>query len=414
MTRSRILALCLTSFVAVFGVHVHAGGFAPLSVGLGPPRAEAQIDVDTRRCINTANRSLRTVLKAIQNDARSCIQDGAKGKLDDPDTIEVCVDADRKEKVAKAKQRSSDNLADDCAEASTDVLLDLFGVSTGEVGPRVGDAATEKERRVLDAMFGDSLDAAVVSKDADRDAAKCQDNVLQKVFVCQNVRLSEFARCTKKALKSGVLPTPADLSDTCLGTSGPSQPDEREKIAKACRPNLAAEKPSQLAKTVNKTCVDPGVVLSDAFPGCRTDDPEELARCLDTLVACEVCETLRDVAAMTRSCDEFDDGVHNGSCPTACGGPPYCDDGNACTHDSCDDVTGQCVHELVVCNDGNACTVDVCLPAFGCDFVAVDCDDGDSCTVDSCNPTTGQCQSHSTPCPPGFSFDCAVGVCVMI
>jgi hypothetical protein len=47
-----------------------------------------------------------------------------------------------------------------------------------------------------------------------------------------------------------------------------------------------------------------------------------------------------------------------------------CDDGNACTDDSCDDVTG-CSHAQKGCDDGNLCTTDSCDPADpdgdGCD-----------------------------------------------
>ena len=86
-----------------------------------------------------------------------------------------------------------------------------------------------------------------------------------------------------------------------------------------------------------------------------------------------------------------------------------CDDNNACTDDSCDEVKG-CVSlaNAVTCSDGNACTAgdtckdgacasgqavecvdanpcttDVCLAASGCQHLAnkAACDDGDACTV---------------------------------
>jgi|GEM_PF-2997744 len=47
------------------------------------------------------------------------------------------------------------------------------------------------------------------------------------------------------------------------------------------------------------------------------------------------------------------------SCPADCG----CDDGNACTVDSCNDETGQCEFSVdeMMCDDGDACTHDVCI-----------------------------------------------------
>jgi hypothetical protein len=70
-------------------------------------------------------------------------------------------------------------------------------------------------------------------------------------------------------------------------------------------------------------------------------------------------------------------------CPAECVGDGDCDDGNACTDDSCEE--GSCVNEEVVCqDDGNECTAETCDPETGCgsDNVA----DGTSCDggVGSC------------------------------
>jgi hypothetical protein len=59
--------------------------------------------------------------------------------------------------------------------------------------------------------------------------------------------------------------------------------------------------------------------------------------------------------------------------------PVVCDDGDACTGDSCDPGTGECVS----------------TPGF-------DCDDGDLCTDDSCDPETGACVNvPADPRQPG-------------
>ena len=108
---------------------------------------------------------------------------------------------------------------------------------------------------------------------------------------------------------------------------------------------------------------------------------------------------------------------------------PPCDDGNACTIDSCDPATGICRNEPVSCDDGNACTTDTCDSSAGCVHEArtgscdtdprdcqvqdcVDgtcqatllpvgsaCDDKESCTAsDACDPS-GNCVG--LPLPPG-------------
>ncbi len=128
-----------------------------------------------------------------------------------------------------------------------------------------------------------------------------------------------------------------------------------------------------------------------------------------------------------------------------CGGgaPLDCDDGDKCTADSCNSITG-CAHSPISCDDNNPCTTDACHPAFGCthapnaaacddgdgcttgDHCAagacvggppLSCDDGNPCTADACGPL-GVC-AHTTlegACDDGnpctISSKCSEGVCV--
>jgi hypothetical protein len=104
--------------------------------------------------------------------------------------------------------------------------------------------------------------------------------------------------------------------------------------------------------------------------------------------------------------------------------PPLCDDGNPCTVDGCDPLsgctsevkacadedpcsidscdvkTGECQHKNDPCDDGNACTVGACLPEEGCTYSAIDCQDGDACTADGCTPSAG-CQHDALNCDDG-------------
>jgi hypothetical protein len=79
-----------------------------------------------------------------------------------------------------------------------------------------------------------------------------------------------------------------------------------------------------------------------------------------------------------------------------------CDDDNACTVDTCDTSTGQCVYTAIICNDNIGCTADVCDPALGCSF-AYACDDNDACTDDSCTDPgpAGQCVHTTHSCNDG-------------
>src|SRR5207245_2006933 len=82
---------------------------------------------------------------------------------------------------------------------------------------------------------------------------------------------------------------------------------------------------------------------------------------------------------------------------------PPCDDGNACTSDTCDPSTGTCGHAPIVCDDANPCTTDTCDPAIGCVFdplsAGTSCDDGNACTAGDVCDDAARCAG--TPEPSG-------------
>ncbi|MDQ3177102.1 MAG: MopE-related protein [Actinomycetota bacterium] len=129
------------------------------------------------------------------------------------------------------------------------------------------------------------------------------------------------------------------------------------------------------------------------------------------------CDGTQAVACVAGAPDltECDDGdACNGgeTCDAAtcvAGTPPALDDGNACTADSCDPVTGPTHDPLpsgTPCADGDVCNGDeTCDGAGACaPGVPPSLDDGNACTDDSCDPITGA--AHE-PSPVGTS--CADG-----
>jgi formylglycine-generating enzyme required for sulfatase activity len=162
------------------------------------------------------------------------------------------------------------------------------------------------------------------------------------------------------------------------------------------------------------TCEEPSepcrvAICDPATGGCSERDAEDGAACDDGDLCSEGDACADGFCAAT---------------PVVCG-----DDGNPCTEDVCDDLTGFCGipledgtpvpdddlcdgteaclggavqdGEAVVCtDDGNPCTTDVCDPATGACGGPVDvptsCDDGDPCTeADAC--VTGVCQGTIVP-----------------
>ena len=97
-----------------------------------------------------------------------------------------------------------------------------------------------------------------------------------------------------------------------------------------------------------------------------------------------------------------------------------CSDGNVCTDDTCDVVTGRCAHapNAAPCDDQQACTVsDVCSGSV-CAGAPQDCNDSNVCTTDSCTPATGECAhvNNSNSCNDGNACTtndgCVAGSCV--
>ncbi len=109
----------------------------------------------------------------------------------------------------------------------------------------------------------------------------------------------------------------------------------------------------------------------------------------------------------TNPCNDWDACTTGDVCSAgACAGPGVlnCDDGNPCTDDACDPGTG-CTHaaNTIPCNDGNPCTTgDTCANSSCLGEGDLDCNDGNPCTNDSCSPLTGCSHAPNTiPCNDG-------------
>jgi len=142
------------------------------------------------------------------------------------------------------------------------------------------------------------------------------------------------------------------------------------------------------------TCTD-----DDCDPGSGCTHTNNTAPCSDGS-ACTVGDT-----------------CSGGSCDP--GAPPNCDDGNVCTNDGCNPASG-CTHanNTVPCSDGSVCTVgDTCSGGVCAGGSSLNCDDGNPCTDDGCNPVSGCTHSNNTaPCGDGNACTsgdaCNGGACV--
>ncbi len=102
--------------------------------------------------------------------------------------------------------------------------------------------------------------------------------------------------------------------------------------------------------------------------------------------------------------------VPDGGCKTQAS----CDDGIPCTVDTCDLTTGDCLHEPQesLCPSGPYCAGDNgCNPQMGCVTTPRNCDDGIACTHDSCDEAMMSCAHvpDDSLCPVGFACDAMLG-----
>jgi cysteine-rich repeat protein len=257
-------------------------------------------DKEQQKCILELNKNFAKVAKTQGTEISKCIKDGSKDKLVGQ-SIEQCTTADNGGKVAQATQKTIDKAADKCASDPNDPAFPDFGVTDPNTVNRI---AIQTELALIHEIFGFDLDEAIFSHDGETKAAsKCQQLVADSVRKCQDAKLKEFNRCTKEGLKDESIQSSLDLQ-ACMGV------DPKGNIAKACDP-VSGTIPSK----IDKKCVGKGVDLLGAFASCDTDDPGELATCLDQIVECQVCLALNEADALDRDCDDFDDEVANESCP---------------------------------------------------------------------------------------------------
>ncbi len=288
---------------------------------LTPIESRAQVQTkDQQKCVNQQNKRFQQLASTAGKNACDCIKNFAKDKADKlgPDgTAQGCLMADVKGKVAKAKQKTSDDFVKKCTGLDKNGLSRLadFGVTDPNT---VNRAALSKEIQLIRNIFGPNLDTALFSQDTNKAAAKCQQLVTKATKKCQDAKLKEFNKCKRNGLKDKDNPFD-DVSDleACMGD------DPKGTIAKFCDFD-DGKKVDGIRKMLDKKCRD--VSLSAAFPGCGTDDPNLTHRCLETFVECRVCTALNEADGLARDCDLFDDDQANGSCTPPIGS-------NTCTID---------------------------------------------------------------------------------
>ncbi len=262
--------------------------------------ASAEADLqneDQQKCANTLSKSLTNLATAQGHEIYTCLKLGAKQRLDD--SIESCLTADLKGKIARARAKTDSDLHKFCATERPD-----FGMSTASLSAAidiVNEGAVLKELDLVRDLFGSDLDAVIEPVAGDKDRSECQLIVAKDVTKCQDAHLKAYATCKRLGLKSSI--QDAAGLEACVGE------DPEGKLAMTCSPA-----DGKIARDLAKQCAE--VDLAGAVPGCASSDPAHVAACLNARVRCRACSTLNAVEDLNRDCNVFDDGVANQSCLT--------------------------------------------------------------------------------------------------
>jgi YD repeat-containing protein len=189
-----------------------------------------------------------------------------------------------------------------------------------------------------------------------------------------------------------------NASATCVAGAPPSLDDGNPCTKDSCDPSLGVQ---HIPAPAGTSCSDGdacnGSETCGASGTCTPGSPPVL----DDGNPCtaDSCDPTLGVVHLPLSGTSCSDGnACNGSelCQAgacAAGAPPVLDDGNPCTADECDPVTGV-THTAVAngtsCSDGNACNgAEICAAGTCAAGTPTTVDDGNPCTADSCDPKTG-------------------------
>lgn len=245
-----------------------------------------------QKCTNDMHKAGQKVAKAQSKQVASCIKTAG---VDGPTGSEACILTDPKNKIAGAGTKTTDAFAASCSGGN----LPAYGVTDAAT---VNTASALSEQSFAHDLFTFDLDTGLAGPG---ETAACQAAAYKAAAKCSATWRKDFASCAKSDLAGKVGLTVVDDYGLrkCIGS------DRKGKAAKACDP--AAGK---VRAAIEKRCVEPGVDLAVAFPGCGEAAAADVAACIERAALCRVCEAVGAGGSLDTVCDEIDDGIVNGSC----------------------------------------------------------------------------------------------------
>jgi hypothetical protein len=244
------------------------------------------------------NKNGEKVNKAQLRENERCLREFQRDRLVEP-TYGICTTADDKGRVQRAQNRTEDR-----EEKKCDTLDEPppFAYTNSET---VNTAAVIRARALIYKIFGGPpvLDDNLVTRDENRQTAKCQFEMLKRGDNLENIVLKELNKEKKKAIKDETVGSAAAL-EARLETVFYSN----KRITNT---------QDRLVRTVDRQCAVLQVPPATIFPGeCGARNPNlrQVEVCVIEAARCEACLKINAFDDLNLDCDEADDQVANDSC----------------------------------------------------------------------------------------------------
>jgi hypothetical protein len=256
---------------------------------------------DQQKCTNAMNKDGQKAAAGAAKDIQSCVKSFAKAK--GVTDLDGCVAglAGSGGKYDKAASKTGGDWIKKCPDEldkNDEPKRPPYGVSDPNT---INAAALAMGQAIIVDIFGSdvALSETVRKEDPDKDISKCQQTILKDVYKCQDTVMKEFNGCKKNGLKDGDITDPNGI-EGCIGVS------PKGKITKACVTKIKGD--------IEKKCIGKDVDPSEAFPGCNTDDVNELQVCLETKVRCLTCGGISTMDALKASCSDCGEPIGSDAC----------------------------------------------------------------------------------------------------
>ena len=262
---------------------------------------DAVQDAKQQACINVNNKSVATLAKSQGKAAGACIKNAARGRVaalgvpPQEQTAQACLDNDVGAKAQRSIGRLLASDARRCRSASSQ--LPDFGYDDADASIAGGRLGVND---LIEELFGSDLDAALVLAANDKIGAKCQHTAQREAQKFFDTLWKSALTGQKNALRNDATRNTIRFQVAILAF-----------LATDTKLSSGAAK---LERTLGRACN--GVSnLTSLFPGaCSTANLGTFSDCVTEAARCRFCGSLNRADRLAVDCDDFDNGIRDGSC----------------------------------------------------------------------------------------------------